>query len=155
MTSTYSVRPIAFVRNIRRDAIDDGWDGVESTIEIDASIMQDTALAGLDVFSHAEIVFLFHKVDPEAVDCGSRRPRGRTDWPEVGILAQRGKDRPNRIGTKMCSIQSVDGTAFVVRGLDAIDGTPVLDIKPVMSGFLPRGEIKEPHWAKEIMSSYW
>ena len=42
-----------------------------------------------------------------------------------------------------------------VRGLDAIDGTPVVDIKPVMRGFAPRGEIREPDWAREIMSGYW
>jgi tRNA (Thr-GGU) A37 N-methylase len=50
---------------------------------------------------------------------------------------------------------AVDGLIVEVRGLDAIDGTPVLDIKPVMSGFLPRGEIREPDWAREIMANYW
>jgi tRNA (Thr-GGU) A37 N-methylase len=49
----------------------------------------------------------------------------------------------------------VDGLAVEVEGLDAIDGTPVLDFKPVMRGFLPRGEIREPVWAAEIMEQYW
>ena len=50
---------------------------------------------------------------------------------------------------------SVDGLSVVVEGLDAIDGTPVLDIKPVMKGFLPRDEVREPEWAAEIMADYW
>jgi len=50
---------------------------------------------------------------------------------------------------------SADGLTLRVRGLDAIDGTPVLDIKPVMKGFLPRGEVREPEWAKALMAGYW
>ena len=74
----------------------------------------------------------------------------------VGILAQRAKDRPNRIGTCVCELMAVrPGGVVEVRGLDAIDGTPVLDIKPVMSGFAPRGDVHEPDWAKEIMAGYW
>jgi len=84
-----------------------------------------------------------------------RRPRGREDWPLVGIFAQRGRNRPNRLGVSVCRIVSVEGLDLEVEGLDAIDGTPVVDIKPVLSGFLPRGEVREPAWAAEIMESYW
>ncbi|HMQ28607.1 MAG TPA: TrmO family methyltransferase [Acidimicrobiales bacterium] len=42
-----------------------------------------------------------------------------------------------------------------VRGLDAVDGTPVLDVKPHLSGFAPRGEVREPAWAVELMRGYW
>jgi len=73
----------------------------------------------------------------------------------VGIFAQRGKNRPNRLGVSVCEITGVAGRNLHVRGLDAIDGTPVLDIKPVLSGFLPRGELREPAWAREIMKDYW
>ena len=62
--------------------------------------------------------------------------------------------RPNRLGVTVCRLLKVDGTRLHVRGLDAIDGTPVLDIKPVMSGVLPRGEIREPPWATELMREY-
>ena len=89
------------------------------------------------------------------IQTGARHPRGRTDWPKVGILAQRGKGRPNRIGVTACRLISVDGLRLKVMGLDAIDGTPVLDIKPVMKGFLPRGAVKEPEWAAELMKGYW
>ena len=75
--------------------------------------------------------------------------------PLVGIFSQRGKGRPNRIGVSICRLLSVEGVRLKVRGLDAIDGTPVLDIKTVMTGFLPRGAIVEPEWAKELMKDYW
>jgi tRNA (Thr-GGU) A37 N-methylase len=55
----------------------------------------------------------------------------------------------------VCRLERVEGLSLYVRGLDAIDGTPVLDVKPVMKGFLPRGEIREPAWAAEIMRDYW
>ena len=87
--------------------------------------------------------------------CGARRPRGNPDWPLVGIFAQRGKNRPNRLGVTVCRIVSVEGLTLEVEGLDAIDGTPVLDIKPVMSGFQPRGDLREPDWARQIMAGYW
>ena len=101
------------------------------------------------------MIFLFHQVGPEEIETGARRPRGRSDWPRVGIFAQRGKGRPNRLGSSIVRLASVEGASVSVEGLDAIDGTPVLDIKPVMKGFLPRGEIREPAWATEIMKDYW
>jgi tRNA (Thr-GGU) A37 N-methylase len=85
----------------------------------------------------------------------ARHPRGRTDWPKVGIFAQRGRVRPNRLAVTVCPIIAVNGLSLTVQGLDAIDGTPVFDLKPYLSGFAPRGEIKEPGWAKEIMADYW
>ncbi|MCB1741566.1 MAG: SAM-dependent methyltransferase, partial [Gammaproteobacteria bacterium] len=76
-------------------------------------------------------------------------------WPKVGIFAQRGKARPNRIGVSVCRLRGVEGGRISVQGLDAIDGTPVLDVKPYMTGFAPRGEVLEPEWAVEIMREYW
>jgi tRNA (Thr-GGU) A37 N-methylase len=73
----------------------------------------------------------------------------------VGILAQRGSPRPNRIGVTTCALLGVDGLRLRVRGLDAADGSPVLDIKPHMTGFDARGPIREPDWAREIMQGYW
>jgi len=54
-------------------------------------------------------------------------------------LRQRGKNRPDRIGLTICQVLKVEGTTLQLKGLDAIDGTPVLDLKPWMSGFAPRG----------------
>lgn len=153
--ATFSVQPIGYVRGGREVAEDDNWGDSEARIELDPERFTQEALEGLDSFSHAEVVFLFDRVGEGAITYDARHPRGRKDWPKVGIFAQRGKNRPNRIGVSVCTIVRVEGLAVVVGGLDAIDGTPIIDIKPVMSGFAPRGEVREPAWAKEIMASYW
>lgn len=139
----------------RQEAIDDDWDKVEAVIALDPAQFGADATAGLGEFSHIEVVFHFDRVGDDEINTGARRPRGRKDWPLVGIFAQRGKGRPNRIGVTVCRLLAVDGLMLRVRGLDAIDGTPVLDVKPVMKGFLPRGEVREPQWARALMEGYW
>ena len=146
---------VGFVRGGRKEAIDDDWGKVRARIEMDPSRFAAESLAGLDAFSHLVVIYHFHLADPAKIELAARHPRGNTAWPKVGIFAQRGKNRPNRIGVSSCAIVGVDGTSVEVEGLDAIDGTPVLDIKPVLSGFLPRGEVREPEWAREIMQAYW
>jgi tRNA-Thr(GGU) m(6)t(6)A37 methyltransferase TsaA len=155
MSGSITLTPIGMVRSARAEPIDDDWDGVAGTIELDASRFTPEALQGLDQFSHIEVVFHFHQSSESKVTTGSRRPRGRADWPLTGIFAQRAKDRPNHIGVTVCRLRGVNGITIEVAGLDAIDGTPVLDIKPYMSGFAPRGEVREPAWAREIMQQYW
>ncbi len=148
--------PIGVVRNARTEATDDDWDRVDSVIQLDLDVLGDAATAGLRSFSHAEVVFVFDRVGVDGVVRGSRRPRGNPEWPEVGILAQRAKNRPNRIGTTVCEIMAVrPGGIVEVRGLDAIDGTPVLDIKPYMAEFGPRGDVIQPDWSRELMKDYW
>ncbi len=149
------LRPIGTVRGGRDQPIDDDWGASRARLELDPARFTPDALAGLADFSHAEVIFLFDRVGDDEIVTGARRPRGRADWPLVGIFAQRGKNRPNRLGICVCRVVAVDGLAVEVEGLDAIDGTPILDIKPVLSGFLPRGEVREPAWALEIMREYW
>ena len=153
--SSFAVRAIGHVRGGRVEPVDDGWGTVEATIELDLDVVDADAAAGLEGFSHIEVVFLFHLVDDATVLRGARRPRGNPDWPDIGILAQRAKARPNRLGVTTCRLDRVDGTRLHVRGLDAIDGTPVLDVKPYLSGFGPRGEVVEPAWATQLMAGYW
>ena len=148
--------PIGVVRNERVEPLDDDWDRVNSAIELDLSLLGADATDGLRAFSHVEVVFVFDRVEPGTVERGSRHPRGNADWPKVGILAQRAKDRPNRIGTTVCELMAVrPGGLIEVRGLDAIDGTPVLDIKPYMAEFGPRGDVQQPGWSHELMTRYW
>jgi tRNA (Thr-GGU) A37 N-methylase len=149
------ITPIGHVRGGRDQPIDDDWGNSRARLELDAARFSPDALVGLADFSHAEVIFQFDRVPDEKIETGARRPRGRADWPLVGIFAQRGKNRPNRIGLCTCRIIAVDGLAVEVEGLDAIDGTPILDIKPVMTGFLPRGEVREPEWSRELMRGYW
>ncbi len=154
MTETFSVRPVGHVRAERGDPIDDDWDAVPARIELDDRFDPE-ALAGLDQFSHVEVIYLFHLVPDGEVESKARHPRGNTARPRVGIFAQRGKGRPNRLGATIAKVDRVEGRTLHLTGLDAIDGTPVLDIKPVMTGFLPRGPVHEPGWATEIMAGYW
>ena len=152
---TFQVRPIGTVRSERTDPIDDDWDTVGTSIELDGERFTPDVVAGLDGFSHIDVVYLFHLVDEHDVHLGARHPRGRQDWPLVGILAQRAKARPNRLGVTTCRLLAVDGLSLHVEGLDAIDGTPVLDVKPNMREFWPRGEHRQPTWASELMAGYW
>lgn len=149
------MRPIGRVEGGREVPEDDDWGESRACIVLDPAYFDDEALMGLDTFSHAEIVYVFDKVTDDQIVYGARHPRGDKDWPRIGIFAQRGKNRPNRIGVTVCEVVAVDGRTLRVKGLDAIDGTPVLDIKPVMSGFAPRGAVREPDWAREIMKKYW
>jgi tRNA-Thr(GGU) m(6)t(6)A37 methyltransferase TsaA len=153
--NSITMTQIGFVRGGRSAPIDDDWNSVQARIELDSRQFSSDAMRGLDDFSHVEIIFHFNRVPDAEIQRGARHPRGREDWPLVGIFAQRGKGRPNRIGVCACAIEHIDGLTLHVRGLDAIDGTPVLDIKPVMKGFLPRGEIREPEWAAALMKDYW
>src|SRR4051812_49991659 len=151
----FTVEPIGVVHSPRTEPIDDDWGDVESTIELDSGRFTADSLRGLDEISHLEVVYLFHLVDPGTFETRARRPRGREDWPEVGIFAQRTKRRPNRIGVGICQLLGVDGLAIAVRGLDAIDGTPVIDLKPYMSEFAPRQPVRQPQWSRELMEGYW
>ncbi len=149
------VRPVGWVRGPRKGKTDDYWGDVESAIELDASRFGPDAVLGLEEFSHLEVVFHLHLVPEDAVSTGTRHPRGRVDWPEVGIFAQRAKARPNRLGVSRCRLVRIDGTRLVVEGLDAIDGTPVLDVKPWIEAFGPLGSVRQPAWATELMCDYY
>jgi tRNA-Thr(GGU) m(6)t(6)A37 methyltransferase TsaA len=148
------IEPVAWVRAERTDLEDDYWGGAISRIEL-AEGLDPQSLVGLEEFSHAEVIFHFDRVAPDRIVRGARHPRGNTDWPAVGIFAQRGKNRPNRLGSTVVRVVSVEGRVLVVEGLDAIDGTPVVDIKPVMREFLPHSDVRQPEWAGELMRHYW
>ena len=125
-STAMGIAPIGWVRAPRTEARDDSWGAVTSTIELDARF-SPVALAGLAEFSHLEVVYQFHRVALERIEAGARHPRNRADWPLVGIFAQRGKARPNRLGVSRCNLVRVEGRVVTVQRLDAIDGTPVLD----------------------------
>ena len=149
------IRAIGHVVGGRVEPDDDDWGGVRAVIRLDADRYGPEALSGLDGFSHMEVVYVFDRADPAATETGSRHPRGRTDWPSVGIFAQRGKDRPNHLGVSRASLLRVEGLDIHVQGLDAIDGTPVVDVKPWMNEFGPRGPVSQPAWASELMERYY
>lgn len=151
----FSMQAIGHVRGGRGEVEDDEWGAVRARIELDGGVVTGDAVLGLEEFSHVEVLFVFDRVDEASVCTGARHPRGREDWPLVGILGQRAKDRPNRIGSTVCEVVAVGDGWIDVAGLDAVDGTPVLDVKPYLRGFAPRGATREPAWATELMEGYW
>jgi len=151
--NVFEVRAVGRVHSSRAEIVDDDWGEVEATISL-LPPFEPESLAGLTEFSHLEVLYLFHEVDSASVCNGARHPRGRPDWPLVGIFAQRAKDRPNRLGLTTAELIGVEGTSIRLRGLDALDGTPVLDIKPYMEEFGPRTAVREPRWARELMADY-
>jgi tRNA (adenine37-N6)-methyltransferase len=149
-----TLTPIGVVHSQRTDTTDDDWDHVAARIELTPEFDAE-ALSGIEEFSHVEILFVFDRADEAAVERRSRHPRGNTAWPRVGIFAQRGSRRPNRLGATIVRVLSREGRVLHVSGLDAADGTPVIDIKPVMREFLPREPVRQPAWAGELMADYW
>lgn len=145
--------PVAFVKNTRAGLSDDFWGTVISEIELAKDIPAD-AFNGIDDFSHLEIIFHFNQSDKSAI-VFSGYPRGNKNWPHTGIFAQRKKDRPNALGLTIVELVKREGNKIWVRYLDAINGTPIVDIKPVMKEFLPQNEIKQPAWSNELMKEYW
>jgi tRNA-Thr(GGU) m(6)t(6)A37 methyltransferase TsaA len=150
-----TMTPVGVVSSTRTKPLDDNWDMERVRVELDPAQFSAEALAGLADFSHVEIVFFMDRVDPGTVEKSSRHPRNNAGWPKVGIFAQRGKNRPNQIGVTICKIVSVAGLSVHVEGLDAIDGTPVLDMKPWVAEFGPRGLPRQPAWISELMRGYW
>ncbi|MDX8031330.1 SAM-dependent methyltransferase [Lentzea sp. BCCO 10_0856] len=150
-----TLHPVGSVVGGRAESFDDDWNTEQALIRLDGDRFGPEALAGLDAFSHLEIVFRFHLVDPSTITTTARRPRGNPDWPEVGIFAQRGRNRPNLLGVSRCRLLAVRGLDLHVRGLDAVDGSPVLDIKPYMAEFGPQGATVQPDWTTELMRAYY
>lgn len=149
-----AIVPIGTVRGGRAEPIDDDWGAVTCQIVLDERWPVD-ALAGLEDFSHVDVVYVFDQVDEATITVGARHPRNNIEWPKVGIFAQRAKGRPNRLGVTTCEIIGVVDRVVTVRGLDAIDGTPVVDLKPYMVEFAPRTEVRQADWSHELMSDYW
>jgi len=145
--------PVATVINSRKSATDDYWADITSEIEL-ADPIPAEAFDHISDFSHLEIIYFFDKAGSDDI-VFSGRPRGNPNYPEVGIFGQRKKDRPNRIG--LCTVELLEhkGRTIKVKHLDAINGTPVLDIKPVFREFQPQGEIKQAAWVADLMKNYW
>ena len=136
--------PIGFVSNSIPEPRDEGWGAVVSRIRLRPELAD--GLKGLGDFSHAVVVFLMDRAEFDGGSHLVRRPRDRADMPSAGIFAQRARHRPNPIGVTTVTIEGVGDGVLTVRGLDAIDGTPVLDVsrtspctmRPRGPGF-PRG----------------
>ena len=106
-------------------------------------------LDGISGFSHLFVLFYLNQVTGEQRKTLKVHPRGRTDLPLTGVFAVRTMLRPNPIGLTLVELVKVDGNVLTVKGLDAYDGTPVLDVKPY--DFWDMAEnVKVPEWWKKL-----
>jgi len=141
------LKPIGYVRNDveQPPGADYGWDKVVSEIVVDSSLSE--ALDNLEEFSHIIVLYWMHRAagrdEPPQL---KTHPRGRQELPLVGLFATRSPHRPNAIGKTTVRLLERRGNILKVEGLDAIDGTPVIDIKPYIPGYDSASEAKVPPW---------
>jgi len=107
------------------------------------------ALDGIEGFSHMFVVFYMHQVRKEAMKMLKVHPRGRTDLPLLGVFATRTAFRPNPIGLTLVELLKREENVLIVRGLDAFDDTPVLDIKPYDHQDMAT-DVRVPKWRKKL-----
>jgi len=150
----YTIEPIGYVSNSRKSIEIDNWGDIISEIKLSPKL-SEKSLKGIEEFSHLEIIFYFHLADPSKINISVAHPRENTEFPSVGIFAQRKKARPNLLGSTIVKLINHDKDVLTVSGLDAIDGTPVIDIKPLFEEFLPKENIKQPEWSHILMKDYW
>lgn len=141
------LKPIGFVRNGITACSPGEMRDVTSQIIIDEKYV--SALAGIQEYSHIYILFWFHRRRLDMSTVTLVHPRGRADLPLVGIFAARSQARPNPIGLTLVELQALSGRILTVCGLDAIDGTPVIDIKPPS---LPEmsANVRFPDWTYRL-----
>ena len=144
------MEPIDYVANGINSPMDYGWAKVESKIVLQEKLAP--ALSGLEDFSHILVFFWIHQAEYPTVL--QRKPQGRDDMPKVGLFSQRSKHRPNPIGVTVVPLVSISGNELSVRGLDAINGTPVLDIKPYFPHYDSPTEARLPEWVNRLMTDY-
>ncbi len=143
---------IAYVENDVNEQMDVNWGNITSRIRL----LEDYVggLTGLESFSHAMILTYLHEAKFTRERHLERRPRNLPEMPLVGIFSQRAKDRPNPIGLTSVKILEVGTDFLLVKGLDAINGTPVLDIKPYYPQYDRISNADVPEWVNRLMEKY-
>jgi len=139
-----NLTPIGFVRNsIKEPGIED-WRTVTSEVIIEENLKE--ALSRIDEFSHIIVIYWMHKLPPSQRAIIKVHPKANQNLPLVGVFASRSPARPNPIGVTTVKLLERRDNVLKVTGLDAIDGTPVLDIKPYIPGDDSSTEAKTPGW---------
>ena len=142
---------IGEVKSPVTEAVDMNWGAVISEIVLKPEFAP--GLLGLGDFSHAMILTFLHEAKYVPEVHLRRHPQEREDMPFLGIFAQRARHRPNRIGVTACEIVEVTEGSVKVRALDAINGTPVIDVKPYVPVY-DRKDATIPEWMENMMKGY-
>jgi tRNA-Thr(GGU) m(6)t(6)A37 methyltransferase TsaA len=146
------VKPIGTIHSPVKALEQQRWSDVVSEIHIDAAYAP--GLQGIESWSHVMVVYYMHEAPFDAAKDLVNRPQGRDDMPEIGVFANRSSNRPNGIGVTAVEVVRVEGAVLTVRRLDAIDGTPVLDIKPYAPVYDSVYEPLIPVWFIRLMQNY-
>jgi tRNA-Thr(GGU) m(6)t(6)A37 methyltransferase TsaA len=136
------LEPVGFVKN---DAVGNEVRDKNVISQIVFHKKLTEALEGVEEFSHLFVLFWLHGISDKGKQRMKVRPRGRRDMPLLGIFATRTPHRPNPIGLTRVKLLKVEGNVVTVQGLDAFNGTPVLDIKPFDSWDTTE-DFKVPEW---------
>ncbi|WP_145503776.1 SAM-dependent methyltransferase [Streptomyces sp. CFMR 7] len=148
------VVPIATVVGGHTTVLDDYQGGVESIIRLRGDLPLET-LQGIEEFSHLTVTWHFSRSSPDDIQLHARSPRNNPRWPATGTFVHRNHRRPNQLAVSYPRLLGVDGRDLQVTDLDAVDGTPVLDLAPYFTAMGPRGAIREPAWPGEMLADYW
>ncbi len=140
-----AVEPIGWVRNEVTDPHRHDWSGVRSAIVLRPELAP--ALDGLAGFSHVIVVYWLDRVAEAERRLLRVHPAGDPALPARGVLALRTHHRPNPIGVSVVRLEGIEGAVVRVRGLDAIDRTPVLDLKPYVPHYDSVPDARLPGWA--------
>jgi tRNA-Thr(GGU) m(6)t(6)A37 methyltransferase TsaA len=139
-----TLKPIGVVSNAVKDPGKHDWRVVESEILVNADLTE--ALDRIDEYSYLVILYWMHNVKPSHRFIQKVHPRGRQDLPMVGVFASRSPARPNPIGMTTVKLLSRQDNVLRVVSLDAVDGTPVLDIKPYIPDHDADKAAQTPEW---------
>jgi tRNA-Thr(GGU) m(6)t(6)A37 methyltransferase TsaA len=139
-----TLKAIGIVRNEIKQPIRHGWREIVSDIVINSDLTE--ALDGLDEFSHIIVLYWLHRLPAGRQLPLKVHPMGRPELPLVGRFATRSPSRPNPVGQATVRLLERRGNILKVKGLDAIDGTPVIDIKPYIPGYDSADDAKAPPW---------
>ena len=141
-----TLKPIGIVRNDIKQSPGPGydWERTVSDIVVDSSLSE--ALDGLEEFSHIIVLYWMHQIATTGQAPTKVHPRGKQELPLVGLFATRSPNRPNPVGKATVRLLQRQSNILKVEGLDAIDGTPVIDIKPYIPGYDSAANTKMPQW---------
>lgn len=139
------ITPIGVVSNGENDLARVDWTAVESVIELDQGLGE--ALLGLDGYSHVIVVGWLHQIPDQLRGRTRSYPAGDESLPLQGAFALRGP-RPNPFAVTVCALLAIEGDSLRVRGLDLVDGTPVLDVKPYVAFYDAKPDATIPGWAR-------
>ncbi|MFI0742780.1 SAM-dependent methyltransferase [Streptomyces sp. NPDC021100] len=148
------VHSIATIVGGHTQPADDYQGDVESIIRLHPEYPLET-LQGIEEFSHLTVVWHFHLATPDDVALHARRPRGNPHWPATGTFVHRNHRRPNQLALSFPRLLRAEGRDLHVTDLDAVDGTPVVDLAPYFPQMGPRGPVTTPAWPEEMLRHYW